>query len=82
MAGLTEARSCERFSILRDGLDDRQLAEFFGSLFESEALHHSTYGRLAKGFAPDEAIRLRLHELAEAEACIVLEGDDGPRMHS
>lgn len=43
VAGLIEARSCERFGILRDHLQDRELAEFFGSLYESEARHHGTY---------------------------------------
>ena len=43
IAGLIEARSCERFGLLRDRLPDRELADFYGSLFESEARHHSTY---------------------------------------
>src|SRR5262245_45403212 len=42
VAGLIEARSCERFALLRDGVADRRLAEFYGSLFESEARHHAT----------------------------------------
>lgn len=82
VAGLIEARSCERFGILRDQLADADLAAFFGGLFESEARHHSTYVRLAKRFAPEEAVRQRLHELAEAEAQIIALGDDLPRMHS
>ena len=45
IAALIEARSCERFGLLRDRLADRELADFFGSLFESEARHHSTYVR-------------------------------------
>src|SRR5262249_10491387 len=64
VAALIEARSCERFGMLRDHLADRELADLFGSLFESEARHHTTYVRLAKQFAPDEEVRRRLHELA------------------
>ena len=82
VASLIEARSCERFGLLRDHLDDAELASFFGGLFESEARHHSTYVRLAKTFAPDEQVVSRLHELAEAEARIIAEGDPVPRMHS
>lgn len=82
VAGLIEARSCERFGILRDGLEDRELAEFFGGLFESEARHHSHYVRLAKRFAPEEAVRERLRELARAEAEIVAAGEAEPRVHS
>lgn len=82
VAGLIEARSCERFGILRDRLADRELAEFYGSLFESEARHHSTYVRLARQFASEEQVRARLVELAAAEADIIAKGDELPRMHS
>lgn len=82
VAALIEARSCERFSLLRDRLVDRELANFYGSLFESEARHHSTYVRLAKDFQSEEAVRSRLAELAAAEAAIVEAGEAEPRMHS
>lgn len=82
VAALIEARSCERFGLLRDHLEDRELAEFYGSLFESEARHHSTYVRLAEAFAPAAIVRVRLQELAAIEAGIVDEGDPLVRMHS
>jgi tRNA 2-(methylsulfanyl)-N6-isopentenyladenosine37 hydroxylase len=82
VAGLIEARSCERFGLLARELPDRELAEFFGSLFESEARHHSTYVRLAKAFASEDEIRSRLEELSAAEAAIIAEGDPVARMHS
>jgi len=82
IAGLIEARSCERFDLLAKHVEDRELAEFYRSLFESEARHHSTYVRLAKHFASDETVMARLRELAAAEAAIVAEGDPLPRMHS
>lgn len=82
VAGLIEARSCERFDLLRRHVPDTQLAEFYESLFESEARHHSTYVRLAKTFGSEQVITERLHELAAAEAEIIAEGDPLPRMHS
>ncbi len=82
VAGLIEARSCERFDLLRQHIKDAELAAFYGSLFESEARHHSTYIRLAKEFAPEEAVNTRLKELATAEAEIIATGDPLPRMHS
>ncbi len=82
IAALIEARSCERFGLLRDHLVDRELADFFGSLFESEARHHSTYVRLAKRFAPEETVYARLAELAIEEGRIIEEGEAMPRMHS
>ncbi len=82
VAGLIEARSCERFGLLREHLPDRELADFYDSLFESEARHHTTYIRLAKMFGSDEAVRVRLAELADEEAKIIAEGEDLPRVHS
>jgi tRNA-(ms[2]io[6]A)-hydroxylase len=82
VAALIEARSCERFALLKDHLSDRALAEFYGSLFESEARHHATYVQFARQFASAEEVRLRLEELAAAEAEIIAVGDDLPRMHS
>lgn len=90
VAGLIEARSCERFDLLRKhmrrpvngGEADTELADFYESLFESEARHHSTYVRLAKDFASSETVQARLAELAAAEAAIIAEGDPLPRMHS
>ena len=82
VGALIEARSCERFGILRDHLPDRELAEFFGGLFESEARHHSTYVRLAKLFASEQVVKNRLEELAAEEAKIIAEGEVLPRMHS
>jgi len=82
VASLIEARSCERFALLRDRLADRELAEFYASLFESEARHHATYVRLAELFASRDTIAARLDELSAAEAEIIDRGDPLPRMHS
>ncbi|MEQ1906593.1 MAG: tRNA-(ms[2]io[6]A)-hydroxylase [Pirellulaceae bacterium] len=82
IASLIEARSCERFALLRDHVADPQLAEFYGSLFESEARHHTTYVRMAKTFGSDDEIRQRLEELSALESEIIHRGDSLPRMHS
>ena len=82
VAGLIEARSCERFALLADHVADQELRDFYRGLFESEARHHSTYVRLAGDFAAEDAVRERLHWLAAAEAAIIATGDPIPRMHS
>jgi tRNA-(ms[2]io[6]A)-hydroxylase len=82
VAALIEARSCERFGLLRDKLADRELADFYGNLFESEARHHSLYVRLAKDFLPEDAVHERLAELSQAEGAIIAAGELHPRMHS
>jgi tRNA-(ms[2]io[6]A)-hydroxylase len=82
VAGLIEARSCERFDKLRRHVSDQELASFYESLFESEARHHSVYVRLARHFDGESAVRERLAELAAIEAEIIGRGDTLPRMHS
>jgi tRNA-(ms[2]io[6]A)-hydroxylase len=82
IAGLIEARSCERFDLLRQHVDDPELAEFYGSLFESEARHHTTYVKLAKLFAPEKIVRERLEVLSAEESKIIAIGSPLPRMHS
>lgn len=85
VAGLIEARSCERFNLLRQHFRDRdnELADFYEGLFESEARHHSTYVRLTENFCADRAkVRERLEYLSAQEAAIVGEGSALPRMHS
>lgn len=82
VASLIEARSCERFHLLANRVQDKELADFYGSLFESEARHHTTYVRMAKHFGDDETVRRRLEELSALEAEIINRGDPLPRMHS
>jgi tRNA-(ms[2]io[6]A)-hydroxylase len=82
VAALIEARSCERFALLRDRVQDRELAEFYGSLFESEARHHATYVQFAQQFGSPQQVHARLEELSAAEAEIIARGDTLPRMHS
>lgn len=82
VAALIEARSCERFVLLRDHLEDAALQSFYGSLYESEARHHATYVRLAKQFSSENAVNTRLQELAALEAIIIKEGCELPRVHS
>jgi tRNA-(ms[2]io[6]A)-hydroxylase len=82
VAGLIEARSCERFQVLAEHVQDEELAAFYRSLFESEARHHTTYTRLAKDFAPESEVERRLEELSALEAEIIREGEELPRMHS
>jgi tRNA-(ms[2]io[6]A)-hydroxylase len=82
VAGLIEARSCERFHVLAQHVKDAELAGFYRSLFESEARHHTTYTRLANDFAPESDVMSRLNELAQFEAAIITRGEERPRMHS
>ncbi|HTN90192.1 MAG TPA: tRNA isopentenyl-2-thiomethyl-A-37 hydroxylase MiaE [Sorangium sp.] len=70
VGAIIEARSCERFRLLADGLAAREheLTPLYEELFASEARHYRTLVDLAVDIAGDEgAARGRLAELARAE---------------
>ena len=84
VASLIEARSCERFRLLAEHIQQRdpELAAFYAGLFESEARHHTTYVRLAEDFGSRDDVRVRLHQLSSLESEIIAAGSELPRMHS
>ncbi len=82
ISSLIEARSCERFQMLADGLGDRELAALYRSLLASEARHHGVYLELAMHLGERDAIDQRLAELAEAEGEIVAKPCEWVRIHA
>jgi len=50
-AALIEARSCERFRLLSEELEDRSLRKFYKKLMISEAHHYTLFLKFAKKFA-------------------------------
>ncbi len=71
VAGLIEARSCERLALLAEGLEDAALRRFYGELAKSEDGHQKLFLRLARAVAPEEVVQARLELLATAEAELV-----------
>jgi len=82
ISALIEARSCERFRLLAEALDDAALASFYRSLVDSEARHHGLYLDLAGRLVPRSALETRLAQLAAEEAQIVSRPCDRVRMHA
>jgi tRNA-(ms[2]io[6]A)-hydroxylase len=82
VAGLIEARSCERFKILSEHVDDAALADYYGELFVSEARHHTTYTDLARQYFPQETVKTRLQEMAEFELAALEASKGVARLHS
>jgi len=82
VAGLIEARSHERMSLLAAYSPDMELANLYRDLLNSEARHFHLYWRLAKDRFDKEVIALRLKDLAQTEAEILSKLHPDPRMHS
>ena len=59
---LIEARSCERFKRLSEGLEDEYMRSFYRKFMESEAGHYTLFITLAELYIPKEKVRARWKE--------------------
>lgn len=82
VSALIEARSCERFDILRRTCEDGELRRLYETLWSSEHGHHTLFLRLAGHVRPEEEVNRRWEEMLSAEARIIRKQAAGPRIHS
>ncbi len=82
VAGLIEARSHERMSLLAAHSPDLDLATLYRELLESEARHFGIYWKLAEDRFDRKVVVTRLEELAQVESAILSELHLAPRIHS
>ncbi len=59
MMALIEARSCERFKRLSEGLDDDYMRNFYRKFMESEAGHYTLFITLAEHYIDKAVVRKR-----------------------
>lgn len=59
---LIEARSCERFKRLSEGLNDAYLRKFYRKFMESEAGHYTLFITMAEHYLPKKKVRDRWKE--------------------
>ncbi len=79
---LIEARSCERFKRLSEGLKDNYLAKFYRRFMESEAGHYTLFLELAEEYLDKDKVRKRWHEWLAHEEVIMKEMElRGDRIH-
>lgn len=82
MNALIEARSCERFKILSQNIQDQELKNFYYELMVSEAGHYKNFISLAKIYMPEEYVLSRWKEFLIEEANILKSLEvRGDRMH-
>lgn len=72
ICALIEARSCERFKLLSEALDDVSLQKFYRELMISEAGHYRTFIELAEEYLSKEQVRSRWKELLLEEGKIIV----------
>ena len=59
---LIEARSCERFKRLSEGMDDEYMRKFYRKFMESEAGHYTLFINLAEHYIDKKIVRKRWAE--------------------
>jgi tRNA-(ms[2]io[6]A)-hydroxylase len=82
VAGVVEARGCERLKLVADALPiDEPTRVMYLDLARAEARHHALFFRLAKAFGDEGEVRERAESLLSLEARIVQQLPLEPRVH-
>jgi tRNA-(ms[2]io[6]A)-hydroxylase len=70
-SAMIEARSCERFKVLSENINDEDLRVFYRELMISEANHYTTFLGYAKQYANGEDVDKRWQEWLDYEGEII-----------
>ena len=70
-AAMIEARSCERFKVLSENIQDPDLAKFYRDLMISEAGHYTTFLGFAKQYQENINVETRWKEWITYESYII-----------
>jgi tRNA-(ms[2]io[6]A)-hydroxylase len=80
-SAMIEARSCERFKVLSENINDSALSEFYYELMVSEATHYAMFIRLAKKHAVEIDVDKRWAEFLAFEAKVIQNYGKGETIH-
>lgn len=81
IAAMIEARSCERFRVLSENIEDKELAKFYHDLMASEARHYTMFLKLAKKYGVGVDVDKRWSEFLKKEAEIMLSYGKNETVH-
>ncbi len=83
ISSLIEARSCERFHLLGQAVeDDVELKKLYRGLWASEHGHYLSFIQLAQQILPEDVVEKRWQEMLRLESEIIQSQAPGARMHS
>ncbi|SHE91690.1 tRNA-(ms[2]io[6]A)-hydroxylase [Psychroflexus salarius] len=80
-AALIEARSCERFRLLSEELQDEKLRKFYRKLMISEANHYTMFLNFARKYGDREIVDQKWQDLLNYEAEVVKSFEKGTGVH-
>ncbi len=70
-SAMIEARSCERFKVLSENINDQQLSDFYHELMISEATHYTMFITLARKYGGSIDVDKRWNEFLAYEAEVI-----------
>jgi len=70
-SAMIEARSCERFKVLSQNIEDKELAAFYKELMISEAGHYTTFLRFARKYSEKVDVDKRWKEWLDFEGELI-----------
>ena len=70
-SAMLEARSCERFKVLSQNIEDKELAEFYRLLMISEAGHYTTFLKFARKYSEKVDVDKRWQEWIDFEGVLI-----------
>lgn len=72
LAAMIEARSCERFRVLSEGLDEAELKDFYAELMKSEAMHYTMFLQFARSIGGEILdVDKKWNDFLEYEAIVI-----------
>ena len=80
-SAMIEARSCERFKVLSENIQDEELAVFYRKLMESEAGHYTTFITYARKYGHGIDVEQRWREWLAFEASIIAKYGKSETIH-
>ena len=71
VSAMIEARSCERFRLLSEEINDEDLRKFYRGLMASEARHYTLFLRFARKYGEGIDVDARWNEYLEFESTLM-----------
>ncbi|RPE00790.1 tRNA-(ms[2]io[6]A)-hydroxylase [Aureibaculum marinum] len=81
VAALIEARSCERFKVFSENLEDKELAKFYRDLMISEANHYTLFLGFARKYQDKDIVNKKWNDLLAYEAELMKKSGKVAKVH-
>jgi len=81
VAALIEARSCERFKVFAENMEDEELSKFYTNLMVSEANHYTVFLKFAREYQDREIVDQKWNALVAFEAEMMKERGNSAKIH-